>query len=116
MALKNTMDQMRKMLSELSDDLEKAEHGNKAAAQRVRTNTIKFAKVAKTFRKESVAAEKKGTFKKSVKKSTKTAKKTSTRPGKKTAKKTASRKKSPAKKAVKKKALRKRGKVKSRRR
>ncbi|GAB4192522.1 MAG: hypothetical protein Tsb0015_14800 [Simkaniaceae bacterium] len=104
MALKNTMEQMRKQLRELTGDLEKAERGNKAAAQRVRTNSIKFAKTAKTFRKESVAAEKKGTFKKAAKKTAKPSKKS------------ASRGKSAKKVSRKKTTARKRGKVKARRR
>lgn len=60
MALKATAEQMKKLLLEISHDLEKADRDNRAAAQRVRTNTIKFAKVAKVFRKESVAAGKAG--------------------------------------------------------
>lgn len=58
MALKDTIIQMRELLADLSRDLEKAMGGNCAAAQRVRTGSIKFAGVAKIFRKESVAAEK----------------------------------------------------------
>ncbi len=58
MALKDTINQVRQLLIELSHDLEKAAEGNRAAAQRVRTNSIKFAKVSKAFRKESVSAEK----------------------------------------------------------
>ncbi len=57
MALKETINQMRQYLIELTHDLEKAAEGNRAAAQRVRTGSIHFAKVTKTFRKESVAAE-----------------------------------------------------------
>lgn len=57
MALKETINQMRQYLIELTQDLEKAADGNRAAAQRVRTGSIHFAKVTKTFRKESVAAE-----------------------------------------------------------
>jgi hypothetical protein len=61
------------MLGLISKDLNKAEKGNKAAAQRVRTGSIKFAKVAKIYRKESIYAKAKA---KSAKKSTrKTAKK-----------------------------------------
>ena len=47
---------MEEMLVDLAIDLKKAfEKGNKAASQRVRTGTIKFAKLAKIYRKESVA-------------------------------------------------------------
>jgi DNA-binding protein H-NS len=57
MALKETIHQMRQYLIALTHDLEKAAEGNRAAAQRVRTASIHFAKITKTFRKESVAAE-----------------------------------------------------------
>lgn len=55
MALKTTVEHMKKLLHEIVHDLEKSGRGNKAASQRVRTRTIKFAKVAKDFRKESIA-------------------------------------------------------------
>lgn len=58
MALKQTIDHMRSLLSQVTTDLHKAEHGNKAAGQRVRTGTIKLEKVAKMFRKESIKHEK----------------------------------------------------------
>ncbi len=64
MALKDTVAMMKTLLNTLSNDVEKATNGNKAASQRVRTGSIKFEKVAKKFRKESVAAEKKGGKKK----------------------------------------------------
>lgn len=59
MALKDTVNTMRKGLEDLCRDLEKANGGNKAASQRVRTGTIKLAKIAKVYRKESLLAEKK---------------------------------------------------------
>lgn len=55
---------MYKLLDKIKLNLNKTERGNKTAAQRTRTLTIQFAKCSKTFRKESVAAEKKGLFKK----------------------------------------------------
>ena len=58
MALKSTMIDLKEILEEMSKDLDKTEKGNKAAAQRVRTGSIEFAKVAKIFRKESVRHEK----------------------------------------------------------
>lgn len=64
MALKNTCIMLRKLLVEMPRDLDKAERGNKTAAQRVRIGTIKFAKVAKVYRKESVDAEKRTSKKK----------------------------------------------------
>jgi hypothetical protein len=75
MALKDTVKKMHALLEELSKDLSKAaEKGNKAASQRVRTNTIKFAKLSKQYRKESITSErgskktKRAAKKKSVKK------------------------------------------------
>lgn len=59
MALNETIGAMRQHLAELVRDLEKAAGGNRAAAQRVRTESIKFAKTAKIFRKESVDEENK---------------------------------------------------------
>lgn len=55
---------MYKLLDKIKLNLTKAEKGNKTAAQRTRTLTIRFAKCAKNFRKESVIAEKKGTMQK----------------------------------------------------
>lgn len=60
MALKETIHKMRQQITEITHDLEKALEGNKAAAQRVRTSSIRFSKTAKIFRKESVAAMKSG--------------------------------------------------------
>ncbi|MBM3199112.1 MAG: histone [Chlamydiae bacterium] len=59
MALNNTVKSMKGLLEEITADLGKAERGNKAAAQRVRVNTIRLEKTAKLYRKESIAAEKK---------------------------------------------------------
>ena len=84
MALNNTIKKMEAMLVELAHDLRKAsEKGNKAASQRVRTGTIKFAKLAKEYRKESIADGKKGGKK---------------RQAKKTARKKVAKKKAPARK------------------
>lgn len=58
MGLKETSNQLKKLIDEIAHDLHKALEGNKTAAQRVRTNSIKFAKAAKLYRKESIAAEK----------------------------------------------------------
>ncbi|MCB1181138.1 MAG: histone [Chlamydiia bacterium] len=58
MTLKDSYQKMRELLECIAGDLEKAEAGNKAAAQRVRICTIKFEKVAKLYRKESVEAGK----------------------------------------------------------
>jgi hypothetical protein len=64
MNLKDTANALMKQLECCLKDLHKANKGNKAAAQRVRTGTIKLERCAKVYRKESVAAEKKGLFKK----------------------------------------------------
>ncbi|NGX27240.1 MAG: Histone H1-like protein HC1 [Chlamydiae bacterium] len=96
MALKTIVEHMKKLLLVISHDLEKAGRGNKAAAQRVRTNTIKFAKTAKQYRKESISggrkgAKKKKTTKRKVAKKKKTTRKKTTR--KVTRKKTTARRK-----------------------
>lgn len=70
MSIKETYKQMRDLLSNITSDLEKAENGNKAASQRVRTGTVRLEKVAKLFRKESISFEKKN---KGQKKTTKSA-------------------------------------------
>ena len=61
MALKETIHKMHQYLNEMSKDLEKSAQGNKAASQRVRTGTIKFSKLAKQYRKESITSERKAT-------------------------------------------------------
>lgn len=58
MALKDTVKHMRDLLGNITHDLEKADGGNKAASQRVRTGTVKLEKLAKTYRKESIKTEK----------------------------------------------------------
>ncbi len=60
MALKSTVSEMKRLMHEIFENLEKTEKGNRAAAQRARTCSIAFAKVSKLFRKESVAEHKKG--------------------------------------------------------
>ena len=95
MTLSNTIKKMEAMLMDLAMDLRKAaEKGNKAGSQRVRTGTIKFAKLAKQYRKESISADRKGGKKKKAKKTTRK---------KKVVKKKATKRKAPArkKKAVK---------------
>lgn len=67
MGLKETANSLMKLLEDCERNLQKAASGNKAAAQRVRTGTIKLEKLSKVYRKESVAAEKKGGPKKVVK-------------------------------------------------
>ena len=96
MALKDTVKKMKRMLMDLAVDLTKAsEKGNRAASQRVRTGTIKFAKISKQYRKESVAADKKGSGKKRKKAKKTTRKKVAK---KKTTKRKVTRKKAPVRK------------------
>jgi hypothetical protein len=64
MSLQDTIKEVRHLLAHLTIDLEKAANGNKAASQRVRTGTVKLEKTAKKYRKESIKAEKSGSFKK----------------------------------------------------
>lgn len=64
MSLKDTCKNLRTLLVNVTSDLDKAEAGNKAASQRVRTGTIKMEKLAKLFRKESIKSEKTGGLKK----------------------------------------------------
>jgi hypothetical protein len=65
MAIKETFKHLKDLLVSITHDLDKAENGNKAASQRVRTGTVKLEKVAKMYRKESIKTEKltKGTRK-----------------------------------------------------
>lgn len=53
-----TLHELKKLLLALQSDVDKAFKGNKSAAQRVRAGTISFTKLAKIYRKESLAAEK----------------------------------------------------------
>ena len=64
MALKETIGSLHQLIVSIMKDLTKVCRGNKAAAQRVRVGTIQLERVAKAFRKESVAAEKSGRLKK----------------------------------------------------
>jgi hypothetical protein len=59
MALKTTIERLQALIITLAKDLGKVVRGNLSAAQRVRVATIRFQKLGKLFRKESVAAEKK---------------------------------------------------------
>jgi len=58
MKLKETINEMRELLTQITQDLEKSDNGNKAASQRVRTGTVKLEKVAKQYRKTSIQDEK----------------------------------------------------------
>lgn len=115
MSLEKTIQELRELLNRCSSDLQKTEKGNRAAAQRVRTGTVRLEKVAKRFRKESVAEEKSGSFKKykeshkKAKKAGKAGKKKSAKaaPAKKAAKRTAAKRKAAPKKKVTKAPARK---------
>jgi hypothetical protein len=73
MALKDTTKHLKDLLNSIVHDLEKADGGNKAASQRVRTGTVKLEKIAKLYRKESIKSEKttKGTKRPAAKKAAK---------------------------------------------
>ena len=59
MALNDTMIRLQGLLESVAKDLNKVVlRGNKSAAQRVRVRTVHLEKVAKKFRKESMALEK----------------------------------------------------------
>ena len=70
MAIKDTVKHLKELLVSTAHDLDKADGGNKAASQRVRTSTVKLEKIAKLYRKESIKHEKqtKGSKKSSAKK------------------------------------------------
>ena len=76
MSLQSTTKELKDLLCCLTHDLEKADGGNKAASQRVRTGTVKLEKVAKKYRKESISTERKtkGTKKPAKKTAAKSAK------------------------------------------
>jgi hypothetical protein len=67
MSLERTMNQLQQLLTALSKDMGKVTRGNRTAAQRVRTGTVRLEKLGKLFRKESIRAEKTGKFRKKVK-------------------------------------------------
>lgn len=75
MSIKDTYKHLKELLTNITSDIEKSENGNKAASQRVRTGTVKLEKLAKLFRKESIATEKKTKGQKKPSKSSGTAKK-----------------------------------------
>lgn len=89
MALNDTVKNLRNLLADITHDLEKAERGNKAASQRVRTGTVKLEKIAKLYRKESIKTEKNTKAKKPAKKAVKPTKKAAAKPVKKPAPKAA---------------------------
>lgn len=102
MSLKDTVKNLKNILHEVTHDLSKAENGNKAASQRVRTGTIKLEKVAKLFRKESIKSEKSGNGKKpKASKPVKAAKASAKPSAKPAAKPAANAKKAPKAKAKK---------------
>ncbi len=93
MGLHDTVSEMQKLLQEIGFNLEKSLRGNNAAAQRARITTIQFEKLAKKYRKESIAEGKKGK---------KAAKKKSSAPKKKVHHKHHAKKKTTKRKAARK--------------
>lgn len=57
--LEESSKEMLQLLGQLTVDLKKSFNGNKTAEQRVRTGTIKFAKISAAFRRCSVSVGKK---------------------------------------------------------
>lgn len=51
------MAEMAELLRDMTRDLEKTNRGFEAAAQRLRVDTIKFGKISKRFREESVKSD-----------------------------------------------------------
>ena len=76
MAFNDTIEELGDLLSKAITDLSKVHKGNKSAAQRVRVSTVDIEKIAKKFRKESIASEKRSLVKKRVASRKKKAKKT----------------------------------------
>lgn len=58
MSLRTTVADMRELMHEIMQNLDKSERGNRSAAQRARLCSIRFEKAAKRFRKESIAEAK----------------------------------------------------------
>jgi len=54
MTLKKTIKELKHLLECCTVDLKKTEKGFKTAAQRLRVNTVKLAKVSLKFRRESI--------------------------------------------------------------
>lgn len=59
MSFLQTTEELVDLIKTVLEDVPKVLKGNKTAAQRIRTKTVKIAKVAKTWRKESLEQEKK---------------------------------------------------------
>lgn len=57
----DTLTKMQDLLNTMISDMEKVKNSTKwkAAAQRIRKNSIEFGKLAKQFRRESIAESKK---------------------------------------------------------
>lgn len=58
MTYKDTVAQMKRLLSDLMRDLDKGLLGNKAASQRARVNTVKLEKLSRAYRKQSLPLKK----------------------------------------------------------
>ncbi|MBM3193985.1 MAG: hypothetical protein FJZ59_07130 [Chlamydiae bacterium] len=59
MAFLQTTEELTLLIQAILKDIPKVLKGNKTAAQRIRTKTVKIAKVSKVWRKESLDQEKK---------------------------------------------------------
>jgi len=58
MSFSKTTEDMSELMDSILKDIPKVYRGNKSAAQRVRTATIKLSKVSKEWRKMSLESEK----------------------------------------------------------
>ena len=110
MALAANTKKMEALLEDIAKDLKKAMRGNKAAAQRVRTKTIRLEKLAKTWRRESIKtgfSKKKVAAKKKTTAKRKTAKRTTRKATKRVVRKAARKAtRRPARKATRRRARR----------
>ena len=68
MSFLQTTEELTQLLETVLEDVPKMMKGNKTAAQRIRTKTVRIAKVAKLWRQESLDQEKKKVTRKKRKK------------------------------------------------
>ena len=59
MAILDLSEDLQELLEDILEDLPKSVNGNKSAAQRIRTKTVRLAKLSKEWRKNSLDLEKK---------------------------------------------------------
>lgn len=64
MSFLQTTEELVELLQTILEDVPKMLKGNKTAAQRIRTKTVKIAKISKVWRKESLDQERKKVIRK----------------------------------------------------